>query len=112
MCFDDPEDSYRDSPPPRPQMRNSGFVFSFKRFPPRMSHFPRLSGCKERQVYVASRCWGGCLPPLSSRPLCFLWALPSVLHRGRVRESTSEELHMSLQPLPPLSTHQKDPKLL
>lgn len=69
MCFDDPEDSYRDSPPQSPQMRNNGFVFSFKRFPPRVSHFPTLSGCEERQVYVACGCWEAASPAVLLAPL-------------------------------------------
>lgn len=34
MCFDDPEDSYRNSPPQKPQMRNNGLFSALRGFLP------------------------------------------------------------------------------
>lgn len=105
--------THTDSPPQRSQTRSNGIVFSFKRFPPRMSCFPRFSGCQETQGVCDLLVLGdGHHDQLPSWPLCFFWAIPGSLHRGEVRVSMSEELHISCSPLPPLPTHKKDPKLL
>lgn len=89
----------------KPQMRKNGVVFSFKRFPPRMSHFPRPSGCEERQVDGAC----GCCPP---DPSVFSGLSPVPCTEVRWEYPWMRNFTWGCSPFPPLSAHRKDPKFL